>query len=528
MDKISLGVSFAAGLSLISSAGAQQVIQDPASACSSIASTFTYPNATITSADHVPAGTILDSGLSCNQTTTVPADICRVGFNVSTSARSGIVAEAWLPVNWTGRFLSTGNGGLNGCVKYEDLAYGSESGFAVVGSNNGHDGERGTAFYQNDDVVADFAWRSIYTETVVGKAMAKAYYSKELTKSYYIGCSTGGRQGFKMAQSYPELFDGILAGAPAIAFNNLTAWSGHFLLITGSPDSETYLTPEKWSLVHDDILKQCDGLDGVEDGILEDPNLCHYKPVSLQCASDATNTSACLTPVQVTTVTNIFAPYYGEQGALIYPRIQPGAEILGALINFNGQIAPYTEDWFRFAILQDPNWDATTLNSSTAALAAAINPSNIQTWEGDLSAFQNKGGKLLTYHGLMDGVISSDNSPRYYEHVSTTMGLAPSELDSFYRFFRISGLAHCTGGDGAWNIGQATGGGVGAQKNALQRIIDWVEKGDAPETVTGVKYVDGDKTKGVDYERNHCKYPLRNKFVGPGSYKEVDAWECVP
>lgn len=526
--------SLATGLALTSLAGAQQVLIDPKSACSSIASTFTYPNVTINFSEHVTAGTNLTFDQSTPELRTcgrssqvVPVDLCRVAFYVATSNRSGITAEAWLPSNWTGRYMSTGNGGLNGCISYEDIAYGTEFGFAAVGNNNGHNGTGGTSFYQNADVVQDFAWRSIYTETKVGKELTKAFYGEDLSKSYYLGCSTGGRQGFKMAQDHPDLFDGILAGAPALAFNNLSSWSGHFLPIIGSNTSETYLTPAKWNLVHQDILKQCDSLDGAEDGVIEDPNLCHYKPVALQCASNATNTTNCLTAPQVKTVTEVFAPYYGENGELVYPRMQPGSESVASRLYYNGQPFPYTTDWYRYAILQDPNWDPRTLNASLVAYAASLNPFNIETWSGDLSAFQKRGGKLLTYHGLMDGIISSANSPRYYEHVATTMGLSPSELDSFYRFFRISGLGHCSGGDGAWHIGQETEGESGAERNVLQRIIDWVEKGDAPVTVTGVRYVNDTKSEGIDYERKHCKYPLRNKYVGPGSWKEADAWTCV-
>ncbi|KAI5364568.1 Putative tannase/feruloyl esterase, alpha/Beta hydrolase [Septoria linicola] len=524
------------GLSLISLAGAQAVIQDPASACSSIASSFSHPKVTINFSEHVAAGTnlTLDQStpelVTCDRASQVaPVDLCRVAFYVATSNRSGITAEAWLPTNWTGRYLSVGNGGLNGCIAYEDIAYGTESGFAAVGSNDGHNGTAGNAFYQNADVVEDFAYRSIVTETLVGKALTYAFYSKPHTKSYYAGCSTGGRQGFKMAQDHPDLFDGILAGAPALAFNNLSAWSGHFLPITGSNTSATYLSPAKWALVHADILAQCDSLDGAVDGIIEDPSLCTYEPVAIECPSHATNTSTCLTAPQVSTVTQIFSPYYGEAGSLIYPRMQPGSELVASRLYYNGQPFPYTTDWYRYAILQDPNWDSVSLNSSLAAYASSLNPFNIETWSGDLSAFRNKGGKLLHYHGLVDGIISSDNSPRYYSHVAETMSLSPSELDSFYRFFRISGMGHCSGGDGAWQIGQESGGESDAEHNVLRRMVEWVEKGAeaAPESVIGTKYVNDEKKDGIEFERRHCKWPKRNRYVGPGNWTSVDAWECV-
>lgn len=149
----------------------------------------------------------------------------------------------------------------------------------------------------------------------------------------------------------------------------------------------------------------------------------------------------------------------------------------------------------RYAILEDPTWNADTLDANYAAIASIKNPSGISTWKGDLSAFKNRGGKVLHYHGSADPIITSENSPRYYDHVAITMGLPPSELDSFYRFFRIGGMSHCEGGVGAWEIGQTSAGALGTildpQHNVLLRMIDWVEKGDsaAPETVTGVKFV---------------------------------------
>ncbi|CZT14998.1 related to Probable feruloyl esterase B-2 [Ramularia collo-cygni] len=521
-------------LALGSLAAAQQSIQYSNSACSDFASTFTYPNLTIYAGTSIPAGTNItlpydDSPNSCGQPyQVVDTEICRLTMYVTTSSRSGIHMEAWLPSNWTGRFLATGNGGLNGCVGYADMAYGVSLGFASVGANNGHNGTTGEEFII-PDVLEDFVWRSLYTETVVGKAVTKAFYEEDYTKSYYLGCSTGGRQGFKMAQSYPDLFDGIVAGAPALTFNNLTVFSGSFYPKTGSNTSETYLSPAEWALVQQDVMKQCDGLDGVEDNIIEAPELCTYTPVGLQCPSTATNTSSCLTSAQIKTVSAVLSDLHGENGALIYPRLQPGVEVAASRILLTGQPFSYTADWFRYAILNDTTWDPATLDSATAAYAASVNPFNVETWEGDLSAYRDRGGKLLHYHGQADPLIPSTNSPRYYEHVVTTMGAPPSELDEFYRFFRVGGMGHCRGGNGAWVIGSQGGASPEAQKNVLMRMVDWVEKGSdaAPESVTGVKFVNDDPTKGVDFERKHCKYPLRNRCKDPANYKSADAWECV-
>ena len=213
----------------------QYSISSPETACESLAQSFhSTQDVTVNFAHYVPAGTNLtleqdDNLATCDRPSqVVPVDLCRVAMLVRTSNISNITLEAWLPTNWTGRFLSTGNGGVSGCIQYEDIAYATSFGFATVGANNGHNGTRGVAFYQNSEIVADFAYRSLHTGVVVGKEITEAYYQRNYSKSYYLGCSTGGRQGFKSAQKFPEDFDGIVAGAPALAFNNLSSWSGHF------------------------------------------------------------------------------------------------------------------------------------------------------------------------------------------------------------------------------------------------------------------------------------------------------------
>jgi len=213
----------------------QYGVSDPKTACASIAQSFqSTQDVTVNFARYVSAGTNLtfeqDGSLAtCDRPSqVVPADLCRIAMLVKTSHISNITLEAWLPTNWTGRFLSIGNGGVSGCIQYEDIAYATSFGFATVGANNGHNGTSGNAFYENFQIVADFAYRSVHTGVVVGKEITEAYYNRNYSKSYYLGCSTGGRQGFKSAQDFPEDFDGIVAGAPALAFNNLSSWSGHF------------------------------------------------------------------------------------------------------------------------------------------------------------------------------------------------------------------------------------------------------------------------------------------------------------
>lgn len=446
--------------------------------------------------------------------------------------------EVWLPTSeaWTGRFLSTGNGGISGCIQYYDLAYTVDLGFAAVATNNGHNGTGGEAFYQNTEVVEDFAYRALHTGVVLGKEVSAAFYGAPHNASYYFGCSTGGRQGFKEAQDYPEDFDGYVIGAPAVAFNNLTSWSGSFFVDTGASNASTFVPIPLWTAIHDDILAQCDGLDGYVDGIIEDAALCaNYTPsAALLCSSAAANATTgglCLTDVQAETVHKIFSPVINaDDGSLVYPAMQPGSELLAQFIYYSGAAFSYTADWFRYVVYNDPAWDPATLGAADYTAAAQLNPYNIQTWEGDLSGVRDGGGKILHYHGQQDMIISSYNSPRYYEHVAATMGLSSDQLDEFYRFFKISGMGHCDGGPGATFIGQGidSNATLDPEGNVLTAMVRWVEQGVAPETLLGTAYVNETKDSGeIAFQRRHCKYPLRNVYSGSGDPTVPDSWECV-
>ncbi|KAF5379355.1 hypothetical protein D9757_007672 [Collybiopsis confluens] len=509
------------------------------SACEDIASrASSIHNTTAFFSSFVPVGTnlTLDSDPTCGTPSQVTfSDMCRVALNVSTSDQSGIIMEAWLPTNWTGRFLSTGNGGLAGCIQYIDLAYGAELGFATVGANNGHNGSSGEAFYEHPEVLKDFVYRSVHTNVIVGKEITKMFYGAPHTFSYYSGCSTGGRQGFKSVQDFPEDFDGVLAGAPALRFSNLMSWLGRFFNILGTPDSPSFITTDQWvGLIHENILKQCDKIDGVEDGIIEDPNLCDYKPEELMC-SPGSNSSDCLTPTQVDAVRQVFSPMYDLNGNLMYSKQQPGGENIALVppIYTSGQPVVFALDWFHY-VVYNPSKDVTKLNLTDYQLAEDLNPFNIATFEGDISAFKARNGRVIAYHGQADMLVSPADTELYYNYVSRTMGLPPTELDDFLRYFRISGMSHCFGGDGAWEFGQGLEGLVGnfstemldPERNALTALVRWVEEGIAPDTLLGTKYVNDTPSLGVEFSRKHCRYPLRNTYDGVGDSSIPESWSC--
>jgi feruloyl esterase len=273
--------------------------------------------------------------------------------------------------------------------------------------------------------------------------------------------------------------------------------------------------------------------------IIEDPDLCHPNFESILCNNNNTTSSSttylptCLTSSQISRINLVYSPLTSPNGTLLYPRMQPGSELLAATTLYSGTPYPSSVDWFRYVVFSNPHWNPTTLTLSDIAHARSQDPFTISTWDGDLSPFRKAGGKLLHYHGLQDQAITSDNSARYYRKVARTMNLAPKALDEFYRYFRISGMGHCNRGPGAWEIGAyATGGSVlktrtEPEGNVLMAVVEWVEQGRVPEFVSGVKYVGDQAERGVAFERRHCRFPRRNVYVGvEGGYGNQDGWEC--
>lgn len=495
------------------------------------------PGATRTVLQYVPANTTLtfpDNVASCNRASqAVAASLCRVALSIKTSKKSNITFEAWLPEDWSGRFLATGNGGIDGCIKYEDLAYTSSNGFAAVGANNGKNGTDGLPFFNNPETVIDFAWRSLHTSADAGKALAKRFYGKQHSKSYYLGCSLGGRQGIKSAEKFPNDFDGIVAGAPGVDFNNLVSWRARFFTITGAVGSKDFIPATAWKTwIHDEVLRQCDTIDKAQDGIIEDPSLCNFDPSTLLCKENTTTTTTnCLSSPQVEQLRTIFTDYTYPNGELIYPAMQPGSEVLAVDRLYAGTPFVYSADWFKYVVYSNASWDAASYSLADARAASSLNPGDIRTYptQHELRAFERRGGKILTYHGQQDNQITAFNTARWYGDLKGTRGAR--EMDAWIRYFRVSGMNHCNSGPGAWVLGQ--GGNAAAagvpferERNVLRAVVDWVERGVAPEYVEGTKFVDDVVAKGVDFRRRHCRFPLRNTFLG-GDYKDAARWRCV-
>lgn len=504
--------------------------------CLAFDATSLLKNSTLRLHEYVPINTTIPlNGMdsTCSRPNQIfSVEACRIALTIPTTNRSSVIVELFLPHTdaWTGRYLATGNGGIDGCIKYEDIAYGLFHGFATTGSNNGHNGTGGRDFLDNEDIIIDFSWRALHAAAETGKTLTKAFYGKDLGKSYYMGCSGGGRQGIQAAQLFPNDYDGILVGAPALNFNYMSAWRASFYTITGAANSSGFIQPETWQgLIHAEVLKQCDALDGVADGILADPSLClnTFRPEALLCTTSVT--TACLTPGQVSIVRKVFTPLYGVDGKMVYPALAPGAETQATQRLFSGTPFSYSVDWFRYAVYSKPSWDPASYNISDAAAAQAKNPGNAVTWPSSLAPFRESGGKLLIYHGGADQQITGFDTERWYNYLSLGMGERSQDLDGWMRFFRVPGMGHCSGGVGAWQIGQsgaaAQGINYASKYNVLAAVVEWVEKSRAPDVIIGTRFINDTVAKGVGFQRPHCRYPSRSTYTG-GAPDSLESWTC--
>lgn len=502
-------------------------------------------------AEYLPTGTVIDrtaegGNVSCAAFVAppVPVSVCRVNFRVTTSSESSVEIEVWLPENWTGRVLSIGNGGFGGCkyqvttmiiqafteqaigIPYADIEYGTYYGFATIGTDNGHSGMSAGAFFHQPDVLEDFVWRALHESVVVGKEITKQFYGKAHNKSYFLGCSTGGRQGWKAVQSFPELFDGVVAGAPAIPYNGLLPWAAFGLKTLGLNLDTALLSLQDWKEIHARVLEACDALDGATDGIVEDTRAC--KPDLKRYSCSSSSKSWCLSSAQLSAVETIFKPLVVD-GTLINSGAAYGDEVRLIEGLYGPWYNAWIDEWFRYVVNEDLSWEKTNFTLKDATKSVRLNPFNIQTYDADISKFRDRGGKVIHWHGQADEFLSVTNSDQYYDMVAKTLKATPNDLDKFYRYFRISGMGHCYGGPGTNILGQGYGSAVSnlPDDNVLLRIVEWVEKGNAPEIMRATKLVNDDPKKGIAFSRRHCKHPKVNKYYGRGNGKDEAGWRCV-
>jgi len=466
------------------------------------------PDTSITLAAEVKAADALPSARGGKLT--APAPFCRVALLIQPTPVSHINVEVWLPpaANWNGKFLGTGNGGAAGVVALQAMLPGLQKGYATANTDMGTN-TAGLDFsfgIGHPEMVEDFAYRSTHLMTVMSKQIIRAYYGREAKYSYFTGCSTGGHQALTEAQRFPDDYNGIVAGAPA---NNRTHLHvvGRWNYMVTHDDPEAYFPPDKLPMVHKAILAACDGLDGVVDGVIDDPRRCNFDPSTLVC--DGPN---CLTAKQANALKKVFAgPRNPRTGELIFPGMYPGSEmnppgLPSLLANPPGTTQPAARDLVMWApSYKGPGFD---FDQDQKTLDEEVGPI-VNDVRADLSPFQKHGGKLLFYSGWADPLIPAGEVVRYYEKVEATMG-GPQSTQLFTRLFMVPGMGHCAGGTGPNRF------------DALSALEPWVEKNVAPEKIVASQ-VSGGVTERT---RPLCPYPQVARWNGTGSTNDAANFVC--
>lgn len=560
-----------------------------AATCEQLAGAPLPGNGAITAAVSVAAGKFTAPGSAATYPN-LPA-FCRVSATLRPTPDSAINVEVWLPQGeaWNGRFVGTGNGGYAGVIQYGELTATLQLGFAVANTDMGTTPANvldGKPIIGHPERWIDWGFRSTHLMTVAAKLVVQAFYDRAAAYSYFAGCSTGGGQGLHEAQQFPDDYDGILAGAPAENRTHLhTEILWPYFVSHRTPDS--LIPANKTKLITNAVVAACATQSGglPSDPYLTDPRACRFDPGQLLCQAGANDTSQCLTQGQVDTARLFYdGPRDPRTGHLIYPGLQPGSES-GSLFDWAylqgfSPFLPLTEPGFDalFYWAFGPNWDwrsfdfdrnVSQLDDKLAVILNANNP--------DLTRFQERGGKLLGFHGWADPLVPPQDFVNYYLRVGAWLNIHDQysafpgasnftrsvaenypnnslvadylgvgaaggtvkdssvnnqRLQEFFRLFMAPGMGHCGGGSGPNQFYNATSSFLpvpaDAQHNTLLALQRWVEQGAAPQQIIATKYVNDDPAQGVAQTRPLCVFPQVARYRGQGDANDAASFDCVP
>jgi feruloyl esterase len=469
---------------------------------------------TITAAEWIPAGPLTGRGAgpAAAPAITLPA-YCRIDGMIDrrqgVGGQYGIGFAVALPASWNGRFLMQGGGGLNGRVGQPlgNQATGGmpalARGFAVASTDTGHQATGGgfdASFMQDQQAALDFAFEGISRAAALARDVVARSYGKPADHSYFVGCSTGGREAMLMAQRFPTYFDGIVSGDPAMRTNhsNLALRSAVVALKQAEP-----LSDADRKAVIDGIVNACDANDGVKDGMIFDRNSCRFDPATLVCKG--AKADGCLSPAQASAIAKAMAGPKDSKGNQVYPGFPfdtgiaaMGGGIPGILLAAGPPVGGATP------ASQDVDAEARAADRNPQAVIA-------DTWSWtNLNTFSGRGGKLLFFHGLSDPWFSPLDTVDYYQRLGAANGGA-DQVRTWSRLFLSPGMAHCAGGPAALD-----------SFDLLGAVVDWVEKGTAPDAVTATGRAFPGRSRPL------CAYPQHAQYKGSGDPEDARNFVCRP
>lgn len=444
---------------------------------------------------------------------TLPA-FCRVTATLTPTSDSDIKVEVWLPAaGWNGKLQSVGNGGWTGSIPYAALAEALAAGYATAGTDTGHVGNSAAFALGHPEKLVDFSYRAVHEMTVQAKRVIDAFYGAAPKLSIWNGCSQGGRQGIAEAVRYPTDYDAVIAGAPAVNFLHLHA--GRMALnrsVNAVP--EAVIPAAKYPAIHQAVLAACDApgvpsFDGVADGVIENPAACRFNPQVLQCT--AGDQPGCLTAAQVGTAQRMYASVTSPRtGADVLPGLAPGAE-LGWNVLAGPEPLSFAAEAFKYVVAQDAAWDVSRFDPKVDIdrAIAADKDDGLGSTNPDMTAFFERGGKLLMYHGWSDPQVSPQNTILFYTKILAHHG--KSVASTSVQLYMVPGMNHCSGGPGPSTFDE------------VAAMESWIASGRAPASIPASHATDG----VIDRTRLLCSYPLIARWNGQGRSSDAANFSCA-
>lgn len=451
----------------------------------------------------------------------VSAPFCRVaGFSAPTSD-SHIGFEVWLPLpaNWDNKYIGIGNPGFIGAISYAGLVREVGRGSAAASTDTGHSDVGATSeapdkwAVGHPEKIADWGYRAMHETAVAAKALILAYYGKPPKFSFLSSCHEGGNESLTEAQKFPDDYDAIAAGDPAYYITHLQAGSEYlsFVALKDGVKAPSYIPPSKYPVIHRAALDACDALDGVRDGFIENPMLCHFDPETIRCPGKEDDAS-CLTEPQVQTAKLIYAGAKFNDGTEIFPGFEPGSELGWGIMAAGPQPISISTGFFKAVVFGDLNWDWHTFDvDRDTRIADEKVGALVNSNDPNLKPFKDHGGKLLIYQSWEETAVPPRSMVEYYDNVLKTMG-GKKETYDFVRLFMVPGMGMCPG----------FGFGDNGTFDALSVIEKWRETGKAPDEIINTHKV------GDDVDRTHpaCPYPEAAIYKGSGDPKDAANFVC--
>ena len=486
-------------------------------------------NGKVTSAELVAAGAFkappspfAAPGVKGSPFDNLPA-FCRVQATLTPTPDSDIKVEVWLPASgWNGKYVGLGNGIWAGQLSLSEIPKPLSRGYVVATTDTGHTGTgmSGEFAVGHPEKLIDYGYRAIHLTAVTAKAAAQALYGKPVRKSYWTSCSTGGRQGLMEAYRYPKDYDFISAMAPANPMTDLMTQS-MFAGFWPAPPTGEQLTAPLLGLLHQAVVKECDKLDGTEDGLIANPESCHYDPAKLQCQPGQNGN--CLSAGQVAVARAIYAGVPDpKSGGQLLPGWPRGAELQLAMLTTGKEPFPVAFTYYKLLVHGgDPNWDWHTMDFGKEVYRSREFGANILNIPSDgLGPFFARGGRLLMSHGWADGLIPATNSVKFYRGLYAA--LSPGQRQNQLRLFMVPGMNHCGGGEGA------------TEWDPLAVLETWDQSGTPPERIVATRSAAG--AGGIPggppapplppISRPLCTYPLIPTYTGKGSQDDAKNFIC--